>query len=237
MDSIRHGKLPNKLFHVTIPTTMTYSQEELQLYGLPLTVVNNDYLERDFSGTSNVMLPLDKIIDIYSMGAPITIRSDEEMLEVYEILEAYLDDKHNTNTNSIHKPIFKEDRLAEIDRFASEIFRLNKHRIVKDTISLKNGFSLGLERTINPIANNTDEPREMVNRWANVYRGMQGVNATVPTQVENNTFTPDNGEAYNRYNNNENVTVLSYVGNNNAPEPDFDSIKRESKFRYNKKEE
>lgn len=233
MNNIVHTKLPNKLYAVTVPTIVTYSQEELELYGLPMTVVNNETLQRDYNTSyTHVCLPLDRIIDIFNMGFSITLRNPNDVVEIYNTLENYLHDIDHTVRTSINRPKFKEDRLQDIDRFLTTMFELNKHKITTSTITLKNGYSLGLDNPLGYGINNEENKPEVnfVPRYGGKYDGPP----TIPINPMPRTFVP-NDETLQNNQNSGGVTTINYI-QNNAPEINFDKIRRTSKYRINKKE-
>lgn len=233
MDNIRYTKLPDKLYAVTVPSIAVYSPEELELYGLPMTVVNNETLQRDYNSSyTHACLPLDKIIDIFNMGFSISLRNPNDVVEIYNTLENYLNDIDRTVRTTINTPKFKEDRLQDIDRFLSTMFELNKHKITVSTITLKNGYSLGLDNPLGYNLNNEENQQEVniVPRYGGKYDGPP----TIPVNPMPRTFVPNN-ETLQDNQNSGGVTTINYI-QNNAPEINFDKIKRMSKYRINKKE-
>lgn len=222
MEGYISSKLPNTLFSVSVPIIATYSPEELDVYGLPMSIVNNSRLENNYETMTTVMLPLTKIIDIYNMGFPIKLNNYKDVTTIYSILENYLDDTERFKYNTIHKPKFREDRLQDIDRFASEIFNLNKITIAKDAFSIQNGFDIGLGRMMQMNEAIVPIEKEQVSRYGNRYK-----NYSSP----NKPFTYDNGQAFSEYNN----AGETYTGYNpsNAPVVNFDNVKRKSRYRNN----
>lgn len=222
-------ELPTKLYEVTIPSIFTYSQEELEIYGLPMTVVNNETLQRDFTTSySHVCLPLKRIIEIFNMGASIKLRNPDDLVEIYNSLEKYLNDTHDMLNNTIHKPKFQEDELQDIDRFLSSMFELNKHKITLSSLKFESAYSLGLE---SPMSYKTNEIRntediEIVPRYGGKYDGSPAISVN---SLQNNRGTLQN------YPNSGGVTTINYI-QNNAPEINFDKIKRRSMYKIYKKE-
>lgn len=222
MEGYISSKLPNTLFSVSVPIIATYSPEELDVYGLPMSIVNNSRLENNYETMTTVMLPLTKIIDIYNMGFPIKLNNYKDVTTIYSILENYLDDTERFKYNTIHKPKFREDRLQDIDRFASEIFNLNKITIAKDAFSLQNGFDIGLGRMMQMNEAIVPIEKEQVSRYGNRYKNYSN---------PNKPFAYDNGQAFSEYNN----VGETYTGYNpsNAPVVNFDNVKRKSRYRNN----
>lgn len=231
MDNIMNDLLPNYSFMVVVPSIATYTAEEVEIYGLPTRITNNEKLDKHFNEMSTVYLPLYKIIEIYNQGFPIKLVRQDEIDKVYGLLEEYLNKVGDLRDNTIHKLKFDQNKLEEIDRFASEVFNLNKRQIVNNVSTFKNGWSIGLNKDIQPqldqfrSLNNVSEVKlESVSRFDNSRYDF--------SKLPNRQFTPDNGEAFNNYNNTE-INRVGYT-HNNAPVINFDNISRTSRYRMNK---
>lgn len=139
--------LPDKLYDVVVPDIATYTDEDLKLRGL---VLNYDMYGKPIYSTYenyvNVMLPLTKIIDIYIKGYEIRIVKEADVTEIYNFLESYLIDSTEAADNpfSIHPTMPKDKRLFDIEKFAAEVFGINKTTIVKSSVDMSSGFDLGL---------------------------------------------------------------------------------------------
>jgi len=138
-----YAKLPSRLFKVRIPLLATYSEAEINSIGVPLEVRDG---KTDYNRTeelTTVMINLNNIIDKYIAGYPIYLVDRNESAEIYKILENYIKGKDDEQEFSINRLAGKDDRLDEIDRFAEEMFGLNRHTIVTGNISGNSGYDLG----------------------------------------------------------------------------------------------
>lgn len=152
---IHYKPLPTTLFSVRVPIIATYSDSEVDLYGLPMSVDNmGNRDEEAYKDFTTVMLPLTKLIDIYSRGYPIRLVDQNDINTIYKILEEYLQSTVDTFNNSPNKIIYEEERGDDIERFAAEIFGLNKPRIVQEAIKETSynpfGLNLGLMNVRKP---------------------------------------------------------------------------------------
>lgn len=146
----RYKKLPDDLFLVRVPMITTYSDYEINNIGMPVNVINGVPDYSTFNSMTVVMLPLDRIIDIYISGYPIRLCKTEDLETIYTILDEYvrgveLNPDYRFNLNKEH---VVEDRLYEIERFAAEIFDTNKFEILKQSIDFKHGYTVDID-TIN----------------------------------------------------------------------------------------
>lgn len=131
MDNVRYVGLPDKLFLVRVPIVCTYSQEEIDILGLPVTynVDSGAYVADAYKNLTTCMLPLTKIIDIYTSNYPIYVVNEEDVKTIYDILNRYfhgLDEQGNFDYN-VQGQV--EDRLADIKKFATEMFGLNTEQL------------------------------------------------------------------------------------------------------------
>lgn len=146
MKAIRFKPLPDTLFLVRIPIICTYTDEEIDLFGLPLTTDNmgNEFKDT-YKDLTTVMINIDKMINVFIQGYPIHIVNKEDSVAIFNILEDYLAGTVNNPIAFINQVHTEEDRLPEIERFAQEMFGLNKstivNKIMKDNAT--DGFSLG----------------------------------------------------------------------------------------------
>jgi len=143
--SRRTTRLPDDLYSVRVPTVCTYTPEELEVYGLPVAE-NTEGVKFDISTEmSQVMLPLSKIIDIYMMGAPIRLTDPDQIDTLYKILDDYVRG-NGTGIVMLNATSYIEERELEIDKFASEIFNINRTDIVNKMVNVKSGFDIGIKK-------------------------------------------------------------------------------------------
>jgi len=143
--AVKYTKLPDTLFTVKVPTIYTYSEAEMNSMGLPMRQSVDGRDTVDAQEISRVMLPLTRIIDIYSNGGKISLVNPDEVTTIYKILEDYLRD-YNPITPELNSTSYDESRDIDIDRFASEMFDLNRRDIVSNTINKKSGFDIGIHK-------------------------------------------------------------------------------------------
>lgn len=152
MSVLRYEPLPSQLFLVRVPVVATYTDEEISVLGLPINVdhgyeygsVEGRYDYNAYKELTTVMLPLTKIVDIYCSGHKIAVVNQSDIPIIYEILEKYLMGVTAVKNYSLNHAMIQEDRLDDIERFAQEMFGLNKGviaRSVYDQMS-KNSFDL-----------------------------------------------------------------------------------------------
>lgn len=139
MTTYRYEPLPDKLFLVRVPIVATYTDEEIDLLGLPVSI--NHYQNygsnygmcnyQAYKELTTVMLPLTKIIDIYCNGHQIAVVNRSDIPIIYEILEKYLLGVTAVKQFSLNHAMIQEDRMEDIERFAQEMFGINKATIAK----------------------------------------------------------------------------------------------------------
>lgn len=235
MESL-YKDLPGTLFNVTVPYISIVSDEEMELYGLPMDVVNNGRIQRGYTHMSDVMLPLYRIIEIYNNGYPITLKKREDVSKIYEILENYLDKIEQYKNTTVHKPIFDETALQVVDRFANEIFNLNKGEIGLAAVTLQNGFSIGLGSIMGEKRSSNIGPSKeeltTTSRYGRKYKNIRNISEPLePVQDLND------GSAYKDYTANNNAaTTIGYSSNNNMPLIDLSTVRRRSRYKHNNKE-
>lgn len=152
MSVLRYEPLPGQLFLVRVPIVATYTDEEISLLGLPINVdhgfdygsTGGRYDYNAYKELTTVMLPLTKIVDIYCSGHKIAVVNQSDIPIIYEILEKYLMGVTTVKNYSLNHAMIQEDRLDDIERFAQEMFGLNKGVIAKSVYEQmsKNSFDL-----------------------------------------------------------------------------------------------
>lgn len=146
MNNIRFSPLPDTLFLVRVPIICTYSEEEIDIFGLPMSSDNlGNQFNDTFKDLTTVMINVDKMIDIYIQGYPIYILNKEDSITIFKILEDYLAGTVNNPVAFLNQAHIEENRLQDIERFAEEMFGLNKHTIVGKIISDNNSIGFGMD--------------------------------------------------------------------------------------------
>lgn len=134
--------LPDYLYKVKIPAVATYSEEEIDTFGMPVTVMDGKKKD-DYEADTVVMLTLDKIVDIYISGYSIVLLNDFEVTKLYGVLEDYLS-KLDVRRESLNQLPMRDARADDIELFLTEMFGYNKSAIVKDALGTGSGFNLGM---------------------------------------------------------------------------------------------
>ena len=151
MERRGYQPLPGKLFMVRVPIVATYSDEELELLGIPLSTViegSGEYESRRYDKNcykelTTVMLPLTKIIDIYCAGMRIQLVNHKDTLVIYRLLENYIAGIESTPHMLNMENTVPDERLENIKKFAQEMFAINSGRIadgIADEMSNNNPF-------------------------------------------------------------------------------------------------
>lgn len=159
-------ELSRKLYKVNVPIIATYSEEELEVYGVGLDLRDGETVKESYESMTRVMINIDKMIDIYLQGYPITILDQNESAEIYKELERYLTGVNHTQDYSPNRMRVKDERLEEVDKFAAEIFGFNRNTIVKSNVSTAGGFDLGAHlmnghRPLHSVRHDNEPVRKM----------------------------------------------------------------------------
>ena len=200
--------ISDRLFKVKIPTIATYTDAELEVYGIGLDNYGGDIKHDSYNDFSVVHITIDRMVTLYTEGYPLYILDQKESTEIFTILEDYL---HKRNQFALHSPnrqTDSEDRLEDIDTFASEIFGYNKKTIVKGTVGDSSGYDLGINLMGFKNQKLTETNVQVTNRYGGVVSG-EGVPVT------------------------QHSTGYTY-GNNILPELDYDEIKRKSLLNHDR---
>lgn len=140
----RYFKLPDKLYDVRVPRIATMSDAEIELLGLPITVVDGhlEVRERDFV---TVMLNLNRILDIYINGYPIYLVHESDIKSMYKAYEDYVNNFRKNPESSIDLNdvgmIEDNDRLKELEKFLNMIFDRYKAVIYKQKLQTISPFA------------------------------------------------------------------------------------------------
>lgn len=136
-------ELSKKLYRVNVPIVATYSEEEIGIFGIGLDVRNGNLVKDSFEEMTGVMINIDKMINIYLQGYPISINNQQDSSEIYKELERYLSGVNTSQDFSPNQIKVEDQRVEEIDKFAAEIFGLNRNTVIKGSISSMGGYDLG----------------------------------------------------------------------------------------------
>jgi hypothetical protein len=134
------NELPSKLYRVRVPEIATYSEAELEILGVPISIYDGYNRKHHYTETVVVMLPISRLVDIYSSGYSIEIMSRDDVTEVYNTLERYVNNSLEILNFSPNRAAVIEDRHEEIEKMLEEMFGYNKRTIVKETLKDQTSF-------------------------------------------------------------------------------------------------
>ena len=147
MSLLKNGlNLPDNVFKVRVPIIATYTEQEIEIYGIPLDVNNTNGRpdKESYQNMTIAMLNLDRIIDIYIQGYPIYLVDQSQRELMFNILEEYIYVNNNDVRTSLNQNVVKDERLYEIDKFVNEMFNNNKESIVKEVVNQNNGYAINM---------------------------------------------------------------------------------------------
>ena len=156
--------LNDKLYKVRVPMIATYSQEELEAFGLPIGMTEKK-IYPVYNELVTIMLTIESMIDIYRKGYKLYLTSQDDINEVYTKIDNYLTGESEVYTGRrFNKRVNEEDEdiRLEIDKFANEIFTYNKPTIVLASIRPDKGIGgrLNLMHTNNVATTPVSNPLE-----------------------------------------------------------------------------
>lgn len=254
MNNIRYKPLPNELFFVRVPLIATYSEVEINHLGLPINVINGRPDHSTYNTMTAVYLPLDKIIDIYISGYPIKLIDHNSLDRIYTILDQYVRGLNENDNYELNVAGVVEERLYDIEKFAAEIFDINKVAILSKLIKFRNGYDAKVDTM--PLFDNNNgyfnnnryyQEQPVINN-----NHMSGYQTMLSNSFVNQQFGPpefggypnddghygNNGSARDALRFNPGKKELSnktYI-NNNLPEINFSKATRErTQIRINQK--
>ena len=248
--NIRYKPLPDDLFLVRVPVIATYSEHEMSTLGLPVNIINGQPDMKTYNTMTPVYLKLDRIIDIYINGYPIRLVNHEDLDKIYAILDSYVRGLNENNNYELNMVGIVEERLYDIERFAAEIFDINKLALLKKIINFRNGYDAKVDimpvQQVNsmgygfssggyytPVSeyNYTDPGTHMSNYstvLSNNFGDVNSLNSFGGDNSNNNPQYENNGSARDAFRFNPNKKTLdntTYV-NNHMPNIDFGSVTR-----------
>lgn len=240
MSTIRYEPLPNTLFLVRVPIVCTYTSAEVDMFGLPMSTDNLGNEFRDtYKDLVTVMLNVDRMIDIYIQGYPIYIVNKEDSAKIFSILEEYLAGTVNNPTAFLNQANVEEDRLNDIERFAEEMFGLNKNTIVSKILNDNKNIGFGMDGfDLMPMKTPNQVMKETYTNKGNVVRSITfdpNVNNknTVKKLPMKHTAYPHIPEPDVKINNRNTVNNYAYIYDT-LPDVDLDIAKVTRRTNYRK---
>jgi len=130
----------NKLYRVTVPVLATYSQDELDIVGIPLNVID-DVKHDSHEQRVEVMIPIVDMVEKFNNGFRVAVINSEDVDEIYDVINKHLSAWRDHSVVSLNQTAMPTEDLILLDKFASEIFSLNKRTIVDKTVVRAPAFS------------------------------------------------------------------------------------------------
>lgn len=222
------NKLSEKLYTVKVPMLALISEEELDIWGAPLKIMDKTETARyDMNDLSVVALPINRIAEIYSMGYPIWLVNGEGLNELYNSIEEYLSTINHKPVDMLNAPIhtIANETIANLDNLAGEIFRNNRHEIVKDKFAPSKAWDLGI-KTVEPIDRYNNNSNTTGLHYATPDSGSTTSNVLGGYSGMSNI----NNNLYNVPATNVERTASAYI-HNNVPTIDPNKVERKTTYR------
>lgn len=108
------------LYHVRVPTYATYTDQRLRDIGRPSTG-NRRVDEEHLKEPCEVYITIDKIVEHYRIGTPVVFCKNNDLIEIYRIVDAYLRFWAKQIRNGLHHLAAPVDDLLLLDQFASDV--------------------------------------------------------------------------------------------------------------------
>lgn len=129
-----------KVYKARVPIISTYSEHELDVVGIPMNVIG-DSNKNSYNELVLTMITINDMVEKYNNGFNINIIEEKDMKEIYHVIQKHLEAWQAFKVHSLNQTAIPVDDLILLDKFASEIFTLNKRSIVKDDIINKPSFT------------------------------------------------------------------------------------------------
>ena len=136
----------HKLFLARVPILSTFSEEEIELTGIPMHQDMEDEKKTEsMLNTTTVMITINDMVEKYKNGFKISIVNYEDMSFIYAIIQDHLLAWRNRRITSLNSTSTNVDNdLIDLDSFANEIFGIHKVKIVNDNMIVKPAFTNSL---------------------------------------------------------------------------------------------
>ena len=133
----------HKLFLARVPILSTFSEEEIELTGIPMHQnMEDEKKSESMLNTTTVMITINDMLEKYKNGFKITVVNYEDMSFIYNVIQDHLlawRNRRITSLNNVSTNI--DDDLINLDSFANEIFGIHKVKIVNDNMIVKPAFT------------------------------------------------------------------------------------------------
>ena len=136
----------HKLFLARVPILSTFSEEEIEITGIPMHQnMEDDKKTESMLNTTTVMITINDMVEKYKNGFKISIVNYEDMSFIYDVIQDHLLAWRNRRITSLNSTSTNVDNdLIDLDSFANEIFGIHKVKIVNDNMIVKPAFTNSL---------------------------------------------------------------------------------------------
>ncbi len=136
----------HKLFLARVPILSTFSEEEIEITGIPMHQNMEDEKKTEsMLNTTTVMITINDMVEKYKNGFKISIVNYEDMSFIYAVIQDHLLAWRNRRITSLNSTSTNVDNdLIDLDSFANEIFGIHKVKIVNDNMIVKPAFTNSL---------------------------------------------------------------------------------------------
>lgn len=136
----------HKLFLARVPILSTFSEEEIEITGIPMHQDMEDEKKTEsMLNTTTVMITINDMVEKYKNGFKISIVNYEDMSFIYDVIQDHLLAWRNRRITSLNSTSTNVDNdLIDLDSFANEIFGIHKVKIVNDNMIVKPAFTNSL---------------------------------------------------------------------------------------------
>ena len=136
----------HKLFLARVPILSTFSEEEIEITGIPMHQDMEDEKKTEsMLNTTTVMITINDMVEKYKYGFRISIVNYEDMSFIYAVIQDHLLAWRNRRITSLNSTSTNVDNdLIDLDSFANEIFGIHKVKIVNDNMIVKPAFTNSL---------------------------------------------------------------------------------------------
>lgn len=136
----------HKLFLARVPILATFSEEEIEITGIPMHQNMEDEKKTEsMLNTTTVMITINDMVEKYKNGFKISIVNYEDMSFIYAVIQDHLLAWRNRRITSLNSTSTNVDNdLIDLDSFANEIFGIHKVKIVNDNMIVKPAFTNSL---------------------------------------------------------------------------------------------
>ena len=144
VNDTRTLKYQESVFMVKIPTIMTVSTAELEMYGLRNDIIQGRTVGDNATSLTQSMITIPKMLQVVDNGMPVHIVYEQDIKKIHTIIEEYLSmwksGYNDTGVTSINVMNNKDTELQRIDKLAAGIFEHNTDLLTED---IKKSMNLG----------------------------------------------------------------------------------------------